>query len=105
MTMPLVYNRNKDSDIPRSAVYIGRGSKWGNPYEIDTKTGDTRLVVIEKYKRYFWESSLPNDIEELEGKDLVCYCKPLPCHGDYLVKLANSKSFFMQEQYDYKGGE
>ena len=31
----------------------------------------------------------PPSIEELKGKDLVCYCKPARCHGDYLLKIAN----------------
>ena len=24
---------------------------------------------------------------ELEGKELGCWCKPSPCHGDILIKL------------------
>jgi hypothetical protein len=33
---------------------------------------------------------LINDIHELRGKDLVCWCKPDPCHGDLLLRLANA---------------
>ena len=29
------------------------------------------------------------DITELRGKDLVCWCAPLPCHADILLELAN----------------
>lgn len=28
--------------------------------------------------------------EQLRGKNLVCWCKPLPCHGDVLLTIANS---------------
>jgi hypothetical protein len=35
---------------------------------------------------------LLNDLHELNGKVLRCYCKPLCCHGDILAELANSLS-------------
>jgi hypothetical protein len=70
-------------------VYIGRPSVFGNPFEIG-KDGN-RKEVIEKYKSYL--ESRPDLIEkaknELKGKDLVCWCAPLPCHGDILLKIAN----------------
>jgi hypothetical protein len=28
-------------------------------------------------------------LDELRGRDLVCFCAPLPCHGDLLLRLAN----------------
>ena len=28
-----------------------------------------------------------NDLHELEGKTLGCWCKPEKCHGDILIKL------------------
>jgi hypothetical protein len=33
---------------------------------------------------------LINQIHELKDKILGCWCKPDPCHGDFLVELANS---------------
>jgi hypothetical protein len=66
-------------------VYIGRGSKWGNPYVIG-KDGN-REEVIAKY-----EKSLTNHAEirsELKGKTLGCWCKPKKCHGDILLEIAN----------------
>jgi hypothetical protein len=86
--MPRVYNHNKDV-IPKGAVYIGRPSKWGNPFAIG-KDGN-RLEVIAKYRRYL--QSNPDIIaeakEELKGKDLICFCAPLPCHGNILIEVAN----------------
>ena len=88
--MPKVLNR-KDVSNPPNSVYIGRPSKWANPFIIG-KDG-TREEVIKKYKNWLletkWTTGLILDIEELRGKDLVCWCSPLPCHGDILLELAN----------------
>jgi hypothetical protein len=71
-------------------VYIGRPSKWGNPFSIG-KDG-TRKEVIEKYRQFIREHpQILADIEELRGKSLGCYCSPLPCHGDVLVDLLENK--------------
>ena len=70
-------------------VYIGRGSKWGNPYVIG-KDGN-RDEVIEKYRLYIERTpELLCAISELKGKNLVCFCKPQRCHGDILLKRVNS---------------
>ena len=29
-------------------------------------------------------------LDELRGRDLVCFCAPCPCHGDLLLRLANA---------------
>jgi len=73
-------------------VYIGRPSKWGNPFNIGVD-GD-RAEVIDKYESYLL--SRPHLIEaakiELKGKILGCYCAPLACHGDVLARVANESS-------------
>lgn len=67
-------------------VYIGRPSKWGNPFIIG-KDG-TREEVIRKYKEYILSKpELMNDLVELKGKTLGCWCKPERCHGDILIEL------------------
>jgi len=66
-------------------IYIGRGSKWGNPFIIG-RDGN-REEVIRKYREYIMQSDLLNDLEELRGKVLGCFCKPKACHGDVLVEL------------------
>ena len=66
-------------------VYIGRGSKWGNPFIIG-KDG-TRNEVIKKYREYIKITVLPEQVNELSGKTLICYCKPQSCHGDVLIEL------------------
>ena len=70
------------------AVYIGRGSKWGNPFKIG-QHGD-RAAVIARHEAWLRDQhALLRDLGELRGKDLVCFCAPAPCHGDLLLRLAN----------------
>lgn len=73
----------------RHHVYIGRPSKWGNPFVIG-KHG-TREQVIARYERWLCqEDALMAALPELRGKVLGCWCAPAACHGDVLVRLANS---------------
>ena len=68
-------------------VYIGRGSKWGNPFKIG-KDGN-RKEVIDKYEKYIRKKpELLKDLDELKNKKLGCFCfPPFPCHGQVLIKL------------------
>ena len=70
-------------------IYIGRPSKWGNPYKIGGKS--TRELVIEHYrKKIIEDSEFITQIKlELKGKILGCWCAPLACHGDVLAEIAN----------------
>jgi len=87
--MPRVYNKHL-RDVPYSAVYVGRPTKWGNPFAIG-KDG-TREEVIVKYRKWLTYER-PDLVEmafrELRGKDLVCWCHPKACHADVLLELAN----------------
>ena len=79
-------------------VYIGRPSKWGNPFVVG-KDG-TRKEVIEKYRAWIIDQpDLMKALPELEGKVLGCWCKPKTCHGDILADLANrSKCYNLLEE-------
>ncbi len=69
-------------------VYIGRPSKWGNPYTIGRD--GTREEVLQKFKQWLREGEGRElDISELRGKVLGCYCHPKACHGDLLAYLAD----------------
>lgn len=71
-------------------VYIGRPSKWGNPFQIG-KDG-TREDVVLKYELWLTKGNgrhLLAYLHELKGKTLACWCAPLSCHGDVLHRLAN----------------
>lgn len=90
MSLPTVVNQYKIPSTWRDDdqyLYIGRGSKWGNPFRIG-KDGD-RTEVIQKYREYIKAkpelmAALP---ELMEYQWLVCFCKPQPCHGDVLLEL------------------
>lgn len=72
------------------SCYVGgaRGSRWANPFSAK-KYG--REECISKYREYILNSpALMSRLGELKGKELGCWCKPEPCHGDVLVELAES---------------
>lgn len=73
----------------RTAAYdvlVARPSKWGNPFMIGRD--GTRDQVIRMYEVHIRHSpNLIAALPELAGKRLGCYCAPLNCHGDVLVKL------------------
>jgi hypothetical protein len=79
-------------------VFIGRGSIWGNPFtylpqSVVKFTVDTREQAIGAYE--IWILTQPHllaRLHTLKGKVLGCYCKPLACHGDVLVKLIKAKT-------------
>lgn len=81
----------------RFDIYIGRPSKWGNPFThlSDRKTRAAYIVrsreeAIERYEEYLFSSGLAADIEELRGKVLGCWCSPKACHGDVLARLLDA---------------
>jgi hypothetical protein len=68
-------------------VYIGRPSKWGNPFPV---VEHTREGAIELYEEWLLNNPvLLAALLELKGKILGCWCAPKPCHGDVLARLAN----------------
>lgn len=94
-----VYNK-RAGKVPADAIYIGRPSKWGNPWVVNVH--GSREQVIRWYRDWLWlDRAAPNgdrppsiaDIrKELHGKNLVCFCAPLACHGDVLLEIANKES-------------
>jgi hypothetical protein len=86
-------------------VYIGRkgvvfingcrfpenDSIWANPFKIG-RDGD-RETVLQKYKEYITARVGPAELKKLAGKNLGCWCKPEPCHGDILIELINEYDF------------
>lgn len=73
-------------------VYIGRPSKWGNPYIIGHD--GTREEVIAKYEDHIRTSpTLMAALPSLAGKTLGCWCPPKPCHGQVLIKILNEMGY------------
>lgn len=77
-------------------VYIGRGSKWGNPFTHKQGTQaqfimGSREEAVQAYRE--WIQTQPHllaDLHELKGKVLQCYCAPKACHGHVLAELADA---------------
>jgi hypothetical protein len=97
--------RAKGWKMPENTVYVGRSTKWGNPWRaatphINGKIEKTLYVknqaaAAQRYKEYIlkWGVQLhiiDAAIRELKGKNLACWC-PLdkPCHADVLLQIAN----------------
>lgn len=97
--------------MPENAIYVGRPTKWGNPWSVSGyfdagwtgTTADAVAACVENHRAWMtrtkstWSGDVPTlngleppDISELRGKDLACWC-PLdqPCHADVLLELAN----------------
>jgi len=99
--------------MPAGVVYVGRPSKWGNPYVVHgdgyamapevavgcfrsmlEKEGSWCAIPVHLWPRgkvpAEW-TSVEDVRRELRGKDLACWC-PLdqPCHADLLLEIANA---------------
>lgn len=95
--------RTKGWRMPEGAVYVGRGSRWGNPYKVGEnlwtpqgfKLWASHQDVVTAYREDLAIGACdvpePEEIRhELAGKDLACWCPPdQPCHADVLLELAN----------------
>ena len=96
--MPKVLNKRTDK-IPPDAVYVGRPSKWGNPMTVqqvrnlflNINLEEAHHRAIDWYREYIrLKPDLLGALHELRGRDLVCWCAPLPCHADILLELENA---------------
>jgi hypothetical protein len=72
-------------------VYVGRPSKWGNPYRVGAVSA---AAAVERYRVDLLAGRLAvsaDDVRaDLRGRDLACWCAVgQPCHGDVLLEVAN----------------
>lgn len=106
MTTPkrIQRKRTKGWRMPPNTVYVGRPTKWGNPFVVG-KAGGAFTAKVQN-QRHAWqlyrsiaidnEKLIAAAQEELRGKNLACFC-PLPsrpyepdcCHAAVLLELAN----------------
>ena len=95
--------REKGWRMPEGAVYVGRPSRWGNPFRVGALTPDgdppelqhraTRTDAVEMFEDYMAGLLIdkPPDVSELRGRDLACWCRlDQPCHADVLLEIANA---------------
>lgn len=88
--MVKVINRKTHPNV--NGIYVGRPSKFGNPFNIG-RDGD-RKEVVEKYRQYLLSNNtlIQAAKDELKGHDLICFCAPEQCHADVLLEIANGES-------------
>ncbi len=89
--------RTKGWRMPENTVYVGRPTKWGNPFSCP----ENPIEAVERFRSTLNYGGYLSyaDITELRGKDLACWCRiDQPCHADVLLKLAN-------EEQSKTGGE
>ena len=85
--------RVKGYRMPPNTVYVGRPTKWGNPF----KGGEdgTRKECVANYRHFMgYQILIHEEIRrELRGKNLACFCKLTePCHVDVLLEMANPEA-------------
>lgn len=97
--------RTKGWRMPPGAIYVGRPTRWGNPFVV----GQTivppicsytptpvyvrdREHAVRLFRRWFTGSVVrcTDVVPILGGHDLACWCPPGPCHADVLLELSNS---------------
>lgn len=91
--------RTRGWRMPKGTVYVGRGSKWGNPYRVGDRAGDHPLeYALAAYREWVMQRlrENPKFLVPLRGKDLACWCRvadeegnQVGCHADILLDLAN----------------
>lgn len=88
MPIRIQRKRTKGWRMPENTVYVGRPTKWGNPYNISIY--NDREKCIRLYGETMSQMLKQDAVKELRGKNLACFC-PLdkPCHADVLLELAN----------------
>lgn len=82
MTTRVVHSKKEPFD-----VYIGRPSKWGNPFVIG-KDGTREEVILKFFEWFIQQPELMAEVHTLRGKTLGCFCSPQMCHGNVLAELA-----------------
>jgi len=109
--------RTKGWRMPEGAIYVGRSSRWGNPFKVvpmdggyiveNVSTGKIitpvalaqkdaasglATMLFERYLRQMDPDELEALITPLRGHDVTCWCGlDEPCHADSLLELANAE--------------
>ncbi len=78
----------RDGKLPEGARYVGRPSRWGNPY----KVADMPAAEAVRLYRLYAAEQLANDpgwLDPLKAASaLACACAlDEPCHAQVLVEL------------------
>ena len=89
-----IINLNNVTDVDKwlqeeQNVYVGRPSKWGNPFKISSK--NSRQDVVELFRQFIpLNKNRVESVGQLKGKVLGCWCAPNLCHAEVLHQLAGN---------------
>jgi hypothetical protein len=103
-------SRRKGYKTPPNAIYVGRPTKWGNPYRTESydvlgEDGkplaadlwriEAAKLAVRDFREALFEGRLRITVEDvrnaLRGKDLICWCpESQECHASVLIEVANS---------------
>ncbi len=77
--------------VKDNTVLIDRRTVWGNPFRIGPAC--SREQAVARYRADLWRRIRAGEIAleelaELDGRWLACWCDPLPCHGHVLARAA-----------------
>lgn len=107
-----ILNKNREQ-IPPTGIYIGRGSPLGNPFShiASNHPQIKRLVSSREESIRCFSGHIKEQVDEgnpefcdalneliirnlkKENLNLVCFCKPLPCHGDVIAEFVQSQKY------------
>lgn len=107
MAMPIRIQRKRTKGwrMPPNTIYVGRPTKWGNPYRIGDIDGVTGNIITPElavtlfslmWRQSAWSPIIDNILLDLRGHNLACWCplkdehgNHVPCHADTLLEMAN----------------
>ncbi len=90
-----VIRRVRGKALPPGAVYIGRPSRWGNPFLVEAWT---RAGAIARYSEWIAERKhLVYELAARKPTALACWCAPEACHGDVLAEMLAATGATQQE--------
>lgn len=96
----IIYNKRALGPTPPNSVYVGRPTKWGNPFSHMESSHamhivPSRAAAIRAYSKWIHapeQSKLRADMRrELKGKHLICWCAPFACHAEIIRDIANKE--------------
>lgn len=96
--------RTKGWRMPEGAVFVGRPTRWGNPWKVDPvratrppsnecrATAEEVVALYRDWLAYASPFTVADVRRELGGRDLACWCRlDQACHGDVLLDISNRK--------------
>lgn len=84
--------RTKGYRSPPNTIYVGRPTRWGNPFLLTGDCQKCREIAVDLYRNMLKQNRALRLAakKELKGFNLACFC-PLDeaCHADVLLEIAN----------------